>query len=140
MTEESFEGFVREALEALASEVPEAYARVREAIGTREVEFQVDVERFFVRSEGAVSSLVHRSSTSPSILLKTSPAAVASIAGGECSILTAILDGRVQVFGPLDGLLDFDTALHAYLCGAVRAPGSPALRARFQSFARQNSP
>jgi hypothetical protein len=54
---------------------------------------------------------------------------------GRHTLLSAVLAERLWLCGRPEALLGFDDALGAYLHGAVRAPGMPALLRAYREVA-----
>lgn len=116
-----FARFLARALGALAGESPAWHAEVAAAVGPSGIAMDVDGEAFRLRFEGAALHL-DGATHAAGLEVRTGRATILALAEGDLSLVAALESDRLFVRGALAAVLRFDTALLAFLEGAVRAP------------------
>jgi len=130
----SFGAFLGRSLDEVRADVPLAWARLRAALGGRDVLFVVDAEPVLLRADARGLGLLRGAAVAetlatrrPDVAVRTTRAAILRMVDGETTLARAVLAGAFDLVGRLDDLLAFDGALRAYLHGAVRSPAQPSL-------------
>lgn len=127
----SFRSWVDRGLDALAKELPWAYARMAVALGEREVRLTVDGEVVAVESDGARVWLRDEPGT-PAVTLSTTRREIVALVDAERSLVTSVVEGRTTLRGRVADLAAFHDGLLEFLRGAVRSPSFPWMMDAFR--------
>jgi hypothetical protein len=123
---------VADSLRALAAERPAELATLCALLAGRTLAIAVEGEPMAVSfDEGRVACA--RSAGPPAVRLRMRRALIADVIRARTSLAEALVDGRLEVTGPVDEIARLHEALLAYVHGAIRAPSFPALWQRFRA-------
>lgn len=114
------------ALERLRGEVPEAYHAIGEALGEQPVSIVVEGTPCTVRSLDG--ELTVKPGTSALTQVATDWVTLFDLLDGRVSLLSALRSDDLRLIGSVDAIVHFESALRAFLAGAVRSPSMPALQ------------
>jgi hypothetical protein len=123
---------LRRSTEHLASEVPDSYRFVLDALGPMIVELDVDGEVFSLRGG-------HRLEVADGVVgaagahIATSRGAILDVLDAKVGLGQAVESGSVAVRGSLDDVQRAHDTLLAYVHAAVRAPSQPGLLAALRT-------
>ncbi len=135
-------------LDAIKADVPTQYAALCGALGGESVHLQIDHEFLLVQSDGRhvdVSAPAKKNRREPEdgqhvgVQLRTRARVIRDIIDGDCDLVDAVVSEAVELVGDIGVLSQFNTALTAYLHGAVRSPRFDAIVEEFRQLARQRS-
>ncbi|HEY5920010.1 MAG TPA: hypothetical protein VIV11_00005, partial [Kofleriaceae bacterium] len=104
---------VEDAVACVAAECPAAYAEMEQQLGWRRFDLAIDDEHFML-DLGATA--LHGSVLS----IATSVDTLAALVFGECGVLEAAEDGRLDVVASADDLIAAAAAMTSFLQGALR--------------------
>jgi hypothetical protein len=126
-----FGRFLDASLAALRVEVPEAYAAMCGALAPRALRLEVDGEIITIRFEPDV--VVEVPSSEPAtVVLRTSRTSILAVVDAHHTLVSATLDGLLDLRGMPTDIAAFHDAFVRYLQGGVRAPSFPRLLADFR--------
>jgi hypothetical protein len=118
--------FMKESLNALSEEVPEAYEALVERLGTLSVDVEVDGAcRTLSTTRGRIT-LAASTGYAP-VLIRTRREIIRSLLDAERSFLDAALSDDAFVRGAPADVVVFHDALLTYVAGAVRSRTMPRL-------------
>jgi hypothetical protein len=124
--ERGFAAFLARAFSTLEREMPTAYRAMCARLARHPVLLHVDTE-----SVALVFTATHArfvaSVPAPRVLVRTSRATILAVLDAEATLMDAVLDERLRLWGGTDDLLTFHDALMLFVHGAVRAPSFSAL-------------
>jgi hypothetical protein len=127
----SFGASLQRALRLLRAEAPVHFAATRERLGPRAVDITVgDEAPVRVHLDGGepwVVAAAEGAGPAAEVNIGVSRADLSAFLRGELTIEDGVAHGRLSVRGSLDHVLAFLDALSAWLHGALRSPGFPAL-------------
>lgn len=133
MAAPEFGQFLERSLVLLREQVPAAYSRTASALGQARLRVEVDgSSRTLFTTDGVLHCEPDRPSARQPCELCTSRATILALVDGEAGLLEVLLDDRLFLRGPPATVASIVDALDAYLAGAVRAPGFPALLAGYR--------
>jgi hypothetical protein len=130
MAPEPFAKFLARSFAVLRDEQPRGWEEICRQLEREPVLLDVDGEESTLVFRGGEASF--ESSTLATVRLRTRRAVIACVLSGRASLLDAVLDGTIELFGEASSLARFQDGLSAYLRAAVRAPSFPALFDEFQ--------
>lgn len=122
-----FAAFLGASLGLVERQQPGFYAGLCRALEGLRLGVEVDGERSWVGLVGGRVGVLPRGEGAVDVEVRATRGAVLELLDGRHTLLSAVLAERLWLRGRPDALLGFDDALGAYLHGAVRAPGMPAL-------------
>ena len=135
-TDEGFVGFLKQSLEALRTEQPEAYRQMCLALHPRRVLIDIDGEQVEMRF-GRKKAKVRPPSGDATISARTSKQLILDLIDHRLTLAESIVEGRFEVKGHLDDLVAFHDGLIFYLSGGVRARSFPKLLRGFRALERK---
>lgn len=124
-----------ESFEALAAELPAAYARVCAPLAGRVVEIRIDGERIvasFADGRARVRAGAGEDGEGADVRIVTSRRVILDVLDARRSLAEAVLADEVEVVGALDRLVEAHAGLTAYAHGAVRCRSFAGLLRRFR--------
>jgi hypothetical protein len=124
-----FGAFLERSLRLLAREAPAHFAAVRAKLQTTSINISLDGAAPICVQLAVEPWVAPASSTE--LTAAISQRDLIDLLQGAFTIDAAILTERLQLRGPLDDLLGFLDALHAWLHGAVRCPSFAALHLQY---------
>ena len=128
--EDSLESLFADALDVVATDVPEAYARLGDELGDIVLALHLGDERFALR---------HGQTTPPQgeadAELTTSATTLAQLVGGRIALTAALADRTITMLGAPRALAAVDRALRLLVHGIVRSPAAPDLMRRLEQLA-----
>jgi hypothetical protein len=110
----SVSALVSDALACIARECPEAYARMRDALGPRRIVLAIGGEVVPVELSAAASPRA--------IAVHTSVDALCAVLAGELPVLDAVLARRLDALADPDDLIAASEAMTWFLHGAATCP------------------
>lgn len=122
---------VTDALDCVRAEVPQAWAEVERALGTRRFELEIEDEHFLVD----LGAEIHGAVLSVTTDLDT----LCAVIHGELELLDAILTGRLDVLAAPDDLVAAAAGLDSFIRGAVRCVSIESLLARLEALRKERS-
>lgn len=130
----SFRRFLERSLDAIAAEMPDAYAALCATLGTRRVVLEVDAERVGIVCDGE-SLRLGEPDAKTAVEFRTTRETLLDVTAGRLSFLEAALAERISLRGTVDEVARFYDGLLVYLRGAVRSPSLPGLLEAFAGLA-----
>lgn len=127
MSSADFGEFLAASLELLADEQPRSHARLCDHMAGRAVRFEVDGRAVLVRFERGGARLERDGVDPAATIARLDRSTILDLVDGAVSLPDAILADRFHLRAELDDVARFHEALLAYLRGALRCPGFPAL-------------
>jgi hypothetical protein len=129
----SLAGYVDELVTALGEADASAVARMRSVVGTRRARIRLDDEAIHV-AFGPAGLVVEEVADGPvDGEGATDRATVLDLLDGHVEVTDAILDGRLEVRGNVDGVVRMFLAIEILLDGSTRAPALQALARDFRA-------
>jgi hypothetical protein len=134
MPEPSLTHLVADSLVALRRETPDAYRRLGRALGARTARFRIGVDCFVVHCAGREVGLgrpapaaAAAAAAAAEVEVETTWAAIVDIVEGRCTLLDALLDGRVFARGAPEDVAAVYDGMMEYVCGAVTGRSFPGM-------------
>src|SRR5262249_16755638 len=128
--ESSVRALLARSFDALAAELPEAYARLGTELAGWPVEVEVDRERFVIR---VVSGRLVTDEGEAPVRIRASKAVLLAIVDARETLVDAVRADAIELRAPRASLGDLHEAWTTYLHGAARCPSFPLLLARFRA-------
>jgi len=126
-----FPVFLERSLDVLREQVPEAYRELDASLAGQRLRVAVDGAARVLRFAGGEHALAPDGAADAE--LRTRGETILALVDGELGLLDAITRDALFLRGPVEAVVRLDAALHAYLAGAVRAPGFPPLLHAYRS-------
>jgi hypothetical protein len=120
-----------ESFQVLATEHPQARARMAACLEGLAVGLRVDEEHFAASFHQARARVAPATGREP-VLVTTRRRTILAVLEARLSLAEAVLADEVQVVGPLETLLRLHEGLRLYVHGAVRSPGFARLLERLR--------
>ena len=123
------EGLIRESFSALVSELPEYYGAMCTCMAGKAVEMNIGMETFCICFDENSARFVE---SIPQLVIHTDRQTILDTVDGQTNVYAALLENRLSIKGTLDDLVKLQTALIAYLNGALRCSVFPELLNRLR--------
>jgi hypothetical protein len=127
MSSADFGDFLGRSLALLADEQPRSHARLCTHMAGRAVRFEVDGRAVLVRFARGGARIERDGADPEATIARLDRTTILDLVDGVVSLPDAILADRFHLRAELDDVARFHEALLAYLRGALRCPGFPAL-------------
>lgn len=125
-----FPAFLERSLELLADEVPEAYAALGRSLARCPLGIVIDGSSSVLWFENGRHALARAGARGAE--LRTTGSVILALVDGDATLLETLRSDALFLRGTTDAIAHLDTALGAYLAGAVRAPSFPRLLDRYR--------